>query len=84
MNLTDSSGWLEYFTDGKCAKHYAPVIENNEDLIVSTLNLYEVFKKILKEKNEDLAKEAIGIMIQSQVIEVDISIALSAAKLNAI
>jgi len=84
VNLTDSSGWLEYFTDGKCAKHYAPVIENNEDLIVSTLNLYEVFKKILKEKNEDLAKEAIGIMIQSQVIEVDISIALSAAKLNAI
>jgi len=42
MNLVDSSGWLEYFTNGKNAEYFAPVIENTENLIVSVINLYEV------------------------------------------
>ena len=51
MNLVDSSGWLEYFADGKNAKFFVPAIENTSELIVSVINIYEVYKKILLERN---------------------------------
>ena len=62
MNLVDSSGWLEYFTDDKNAKYFAPVIENTNELIVSTINIYEVYKKILIMIDENTALEAIALM----------------------
>ena len=80
MNLVDSSGWLEYFTDGKNAKFFVRVIENTEELMVSTINLYEVYKKILLEKNEDAALQVIGLMQQAKVAEITSSIAIMAAK----
>ena len=43
MNLVDSSGWLEYFTDGKNAEYFVPIIENTSDLIVSVINLKKMF-----------------------------------------
>jgi predicted nucleic acid-binding protein len=82
MNLVDSSGWLEYFADGKNSKIFAPAIENMEELIVSTINLYEVYKKILKERDEKSAIEAIGIMHQAKVIDIDSSISIHAAELS--
>ncbi len=82
MNLVDSSGWLEYFANGKNAKFFAPVIEDTKKLIVSTINLYEIFKKILKEKDENSALQAIALMQQAKVVEVNTSIAISAAKIS--
>lgn len=82
MNLVDSCGWLEYFAGYVNAKLFARAIEHNSELIVSTINLYEVYKKISTFSNENAAKEAITTMIQAKVIEVSSSIALSAAKLN--
>jgi predicted nucleic acid-binding protein len=58
------------------------VIENTEELMVSTINLYEVYKKILLEKNEDAALQAIGLMQQAKVAEITSSIAIMAAKLS--
>ncbi|MCH7724171.1 MAG: type II toxin-antitoxin system VapC family toxin [Bacteroidetes bacterium] len=82
MNLVDSSGWLEYFADGKNAKFFTPVIEDTKKLIVSAINLYEIFKKILKEKDENSALQAIALMQQANVVEVNASIAISAAKIS--
>jgi toxin FitB len=82
MNLVDSSGWLEYFANGKNAKFFAPVIEDTKELIVSTINLYEIFKKILKEKDENSALQAIALMQQAKVVEVNTTIAISAAKIS--
>ncbi|MEO8448082.1 MAG: type II toxin-antitoxin system VapC family toxin [bacterium] len=82
MNLVDSSGWLEYFTDGKNAKVFAPAIEENSQLIVSSVNLYEVYKKVMSEKNENAAKEAVGMMMQGKVIDINPSIAIRAARLS--
>lgn len=80
MNLVDSSGWLEYFVDGKNAGHFAPVIKNTEKLIVSTINIYEVYKKVISERDEDNALQAAAMMQQAKVIEVTSSIAVQAAK----
>jgi predicted nucleic acid-binding protein len=82
MNLVDSSGWLEYFADGKNANIFAPVIQNTKELIVSTINLYEIYKKILSERAEGGALEAVGIMQQAKVIDVDAAIAFQAAKMS--
>jgi len=82
MNLVDSSGWLEYFGSGINAGIFASAIENTKELIVSTINLYEVYKKVLTERNENNALEAIGFMQQAKVIDVDISISIQAAGIS--
>lgn len=82
MNLVDSSGWLEYFTDGKNAEYFAPVIENTENLIVSVINLYEVYKKISVEKDENSAIRAVALMQQPEVIDITESISIFAARLS--
>jgi len=82
LNLVDSSGWLEYFADGKNAGHFAPVVSNTERLIVSTINIYEVYKKVISEKDEDSALQAVAMMQQAKVIEVTASIAVQASKVS--
>jgi predicted nucleic acid-binding protein len=80
MNLVDSSGWLEYFANSKNADFFSAAIEDTEQLIVSTINLYEVFKKILQQRDENSAFQAIALMQQGKVIDIDSSISLIAAK----
>jgi len=82
MNLVDTSGWLEYLSDSKNAKNFSEAIENTEELLVSSINIYEMYKKILKEKDENTALQIIGLMMQAKVIEVTSSIAMEAAKLS--
>ena len=80
MNLVDSSGWLEYFANGRNADFFANAIEDTDQLIVSTINLYEVFKKIIQHRDENAAFQAIALMQQGKVADVDASISLISAK----
>ncbi|MEW6062189.1 MAG: type II toxin-antitoxin system VapC family toxin [Bacteroidota bacterium] len=82
MNLVDSSGWLEYFADGKNAKFFSPAIEDTDTLIVSVVNLYEVYKKITVERTEHDALQAIGLMQQAKVVSINSTIALTASKIS--
>lgn len=81
-NLVDSSGWLEYLADGANCDFFAATIEDPEKLIVPTLSILEVFKWVLRERGEDAALQAAGLMQQGQVVELDVAIALRAAKLG--
>lgn len=83
MNLVDSSGWLEYFADGKNAKRFAPPIQATKLLLVSPINFFEVYKKITMERDEHLALQAIALMQQATVVPVDADLSLRAAKLSA-
>jgi predicted nucleic acid-binding protein len=82
MNVVDSSGWLEYFADGPNADFFAPAIEDLSDLLVPTLSLYEVFKKVLLQRGEGDALQAVAVMVQGQCIDLDLDLALSAAKVS--
>lgn len=82
MNVVDSCGWLEYFADGPNADFFASAIEDVPELIVPTLSLYEVFKRVLQQRGEGDALEAVAVMQQGQVVELDAAIALSAAKVS--
>ena len=82
MNVVDSSGWLEYFADGPNADFFAQVIENVSELIVPSISIYEVFKRVLQQRGEDDALQAVAIMEQGQVANLDMTISLSAAKIS--
>jgi predicted nucleic acid-binding protein len=81
--VVDSCGWLEYFADTVYASFYAKAIEDPEHLVVPSICLAEVFKKILKERDEDLAFTAIALMKQGHVVALDDVLALSAGKISA-
>ena len=82
MNIVDSSGWLEYFSDGPNADLFADSIGNTPELLVPTIILYEVFKVVCRQRGEDSALQAAALMQQGRSIELTSSIALSAAKLS--
>ena len=82
MNVVDSSGWLEYFADGPNADFFAPAIQDTKALVVPTLSIYEVFKRILQQREEGEALQAIALMQQGTVVELDSRLALEAAKLS--
>jgi len=82
MNLVDSSGWLEYFANGRNAKFFAPALEDTENLIVSTINIYEVFKRVLQQRGDDAALQAVALMQQVAVVDVTSPIAMDAANLS--
>ncbi|GAG34389.1 unnamed protein product [marine sediment metagenome] len=83
MNLVDSCGWLEYFADGPNADFFAPAIENVAELVVPSLGLFEVFKRVLQQRGEGNALQAVAVMQQAGVIDLDTALALSAARLSA-
>lgn len=82
MNVVDSSGWLEFFADGPNADFFAPAIQDIKQLIVPTLSIFEVFKRILQQRQEGEALQAIALMQQGTVVELTSMLALEAAKLS--
>ena len=82
MNLVDSSGWLEYLADGPNAEFFAPPIEDTGRLIVPTISVLEVFKRVLQQRSENEALQAVALMRQGKVVDLDADLALSAVKLG--
>ena len=80
VNVVDSSGWLEYFTDSDRASLFAPAIQDTENLRVPVISIYEVFKKVLRERGEDAALQVASMMQVGQVIDLDDSLVLEAAR----
>jgi predicted nucleic acid-binding protein len=82
MNLVDSSGWLEYFADGPNAGFFEGPVRDLERLVVPTLCLFEVFKRIAQQRGEGDALQAIAVMQQGAVSQLTPSLALDAARLS--
>jgi predicted nucleic acid-binding protein len=82
MNVIDSTFWLEYFSGTEAGNIVSEIIENVDELIVPTITLYEVLKKLLLETTEDDALFAIAHMKQGNVIDLNDELALSAAKIS--
>ena len=79
MIIVDSCGWLEWFTDGKLANKYQKYLADQENLLVPAIILYEVYKILKREVNEEKALLAVGYMKNSPVIPLDEILVLSAA-----
>ena len=81
-NVVDSSGWLEYLKGSDRAKLFAAATEDEANLVVPVITVFEIYKKFRRERNEREALEAIGTMLNGEVVDVDLSLAIEAAKLN--
>ena len=82
MNVVDSCGWLEYFADGLNAEFFAPAVEDVSELIVPSISIYEVFKRVLQQRGEGHALQAVAMMMQGRVVTLDSGLALRAAKIS--
>jgi predicted nucleic acid-binding protein len=82
MNVVDSSAWLEYFADGPNAGFFAKPIEQIHTLIVPTLCLFEVFKRVTQQRSESDALRAVAVMHQATVVDLDATLAVKAARIS--
>jgi len=82
MNVVDSSGWLEYFANGANADFFATPIEDVSQLVVPSISLLEVFKRITQQRGERDAAKAVTQMHGGLIIDLDESLALSAARIS--
>ena len=82
MNVVDSSGWLEYFADMPNADIFATPILETDNLIVPSISLLEVFKRVLQQRGQDAALQTVALMKQGKVVPLDETLALQAAKLG--
>lgn len=82
MNVVDSSAWLEFFADGRNAEQFAKPITDLARLIVPSITLLEVFKRVLQQRDANAALRAVAAMRQGRVVDLDVEIALSAAQLG--
>ena len=79
MNVVDSPGSLEYFADGPSAGFFASAIAKTDALIVPTLNLHEEFTRVLQQRDDNAALNAVALMQQATVVDLSAPFALSAA-----
>lgn len=82
MNLIDSSAWLEYFADGPGAVNFHAPLQDEAELLVPTIVIYEVFKVALREAGENQALQAVAAMRKGMVIELTGRLAMRAATLS--
>ena len=82
MVVVDSSGWVEYFTDGPRASAYARYLKELEKVITPVIVLWEVYKKIKRERGEEMAKLCVAQIEKTGVVPIDQGIALRAADLS--
>ena len=79
MNIVASSGWLSYFSGDKNSGAFAKPIESIDELLVPSITITEVFKSILRQRDEASAIEAIAHMEQGKVAVLDSQLAVDAA-----
>ncbi|RJP96255.1 MAG: type II toxin-antitoxin system VapC family toxin [Desulfobacteraceae bacterium] len=82
MNIVDSSGWLEYFAGGPNAGNFESPLEDVAALVVPVVTIYEVFKVVLRESDENAALQAAAAMQKGTVVEMTVNLAMAASKLS--
>jgi predicted nucleic acid-binding protein len=80
--LLDSSGWIEYFTGGPLADRYAAYLNARYSIITPTIVLYEVYKKLKRERGEETALALMGQVQTTNVVPLTDSVAYLAADIS--
>jgi predicted nucleic acid-binding protein len=80
--VVDSSGWLEYFAAGPHAATFAPAVEDEDRLVVPTIVLYEVFRRVLTQRGEDAALQCAAFLHRGRVVDLSAPLAVAAARLG--
>lgn len=82
MILIDSSAWIEYLAAGPKSPRIAGHMGSPGRIVTPTVVLYEVYKKLKKERGEEAALVATGQLTQTRIVPLESHLALSAADLS--
>lgn len=82
MNVVDSSAWLSYFAGDGNAASFAAAIEDLPNLVVPSITLTEVGRRIAQQRDDTAALRYVALMMQGRVVDLDADLALSAARLG--
>lgn len=82
MIVVDSSGWLEFLTDGALADEYASRLRQPGAVITPTIVMYEVYKHARRLRSEEDALDAVAAMQKTRVVPLTQELALAAADLS--
>ena len=82
MNIVDASGWIEFFLAGTNGPKFKPVIENTSELLVSSVNMYEVHRVLSRKLPVELRDMCLEVMRRAPVIELNDERAIAASELS--
>jgi toxin FitB len=82
VNLVDSSAWLEYFADGPNASFFESAITRKAELIVPTIVIFEVCKRVLQQRSEEEALRAVSVLHGGTVVSLSPELAVLAASVS--
>jgi predicted nucleic acid-binding protein len=80
--VVDSSGWLEFLTDGPVAGEYAKYLRDTTRVVTPTIVIYEVYKRAKRVLGEEEAIDAVAAMQKTRVMPLTDELALIAADLS--
>lgn len=83
MTFVDSSVWVEFFSAGPVAEHVAHHLEEPTALLTSPIVLYEVYRRLRRDRGEEGALLAVSQIRKGRVEPVTELISLTAADLAA-
>lgn len=82
MVVVDSSGWIEFLRNGPKAAAYAVYFKEPGKIITPAIVVYEVYKKIKRERGEETASLCLALMAKSKIVPLDGALAREAADLS--
>jgi len=80
--VIDSSGWLEFFSDGPHADEFANRMRSPANVLTPTIALYEVYKVAKRDRSEEDALRAVAMMKRTRLVDLTEELALTAADLS--
>jgi toxin FitB len=80
--VVDSSGWVEYLGSGPKADRFAPYLETQAILFLPSIVVYEVHKKIYREKGHRLAADFLSqaFSFRDRLISLTLELAILASQ----
>lgn len=82
--VVDSSGWVEYLAGGEKADAFATFLTNTESVLLPSVVVYEVYKKLLRERGSSTAAQFLSQAygFQEREIPLDTGLAALAAQVS--
>lgn len=82
MKLVDTCVWIEALADTPTGRAYQPLLAVPQNLLVSTLVIYELRKWLVRTLAPEAADQVMVVLLTAKVVAPDESIALHAAELS--
>lgn len=81
MKLADTCVWIEALADTPTGAQYKPLLRDTQNLLVSTLVIFELRKWALRVLGESAADQVMVLLLDTTVVAPDAAISMHAAEL---